>query len=59
MRIHKLIVEIEGSDQALRQVMRIPVPDTVQIESIQPNKQPTFLGSTKNFMVQKRISQQI
>ena len=32
MRIHKLLVEIEGSDQALRQVMRIPVPDTVQIE---------------------------
>jgi SSU ribosomal protein S10P len=32
MRIHKWIVEIEGSDQALRQVTRIPVPDTVQIE---------------------------
>ncbi len=32
MRIHKLLVEIDGSDQALRQVMRIPVPDTVQIE---------------------------
>ncbi len=31
MRIHNLLVEIEGSDQALRQVMRIPVPDTVQI----------------------------
>ena len=25
-------IEIEGSDQALRQVMRLPVPDTVQIE---------------------------
>lgn len=32
MRIHKWIVEIEGSDQALRQIMRIPVPDAVQIE---------------------------
>ena len=32
MRIHNLLVEIDGSDQALRQVMRIPVPDTVQIE---------------------------
>ncbi len=34
MRIHKWIVEIEGSDQALRQIMRIPVPDAVQIEII-------------------------
>lgn len=32
MRIHKWIVEIDGSDQALRQIMRIPVPDAVQIE---------------------------
>jgi len=32
MRIHKWLVEIEGSDQALRQIMRIPVPDAVQIE---------------------------
>lgn len=32
MRVHKRIVEIEGSEQALRQIMRIPVPDTVQIE---------------------------
>ncbi len=32
MRIHKWIVQIDGSEQALRQVMRIPVPDTVQIE---------------------------
>jgi len=32
MRIHKWLVEIDGSDQALRQVMHIPVPDTVQIE---------------------------
>ncbi len=32
MRIHKLLVEIDGSDQALRHVMRILVPDTVQIE---------------------------
>ncbi len=32
MRIHKWIVQIDGSEQALRQVMRILVPDTVQIE---------------------------
>ena len=32
MRIHKWLVEIDGSDQALRQIMRIPVPDAVQIE---------------------------
>ncbi|MCL5100544.1 MAG: 30S ribosomal protein S10 [Candidatus Marsarchaeota archaeon] len=32
MRIHKWLVEIDGTEQALRQVMRIPVPDTVQIE---------------------------
>ncbi|MGI0141915.1 MAG: 30S ribosomal protein S10 [Candidatus Micrarchaeales archaeon] len=32
MRIHKWMVEIDGSEQALRQVMRIPVPDSVQIE---------------------------
>ncbi|MCW6159583.1 MAG: 30S ribosomal protein S10 [Candidatus Micrarchaeales archaeon] len=32
LRVHKRLVEIEGSEQALRQVMRIPVPDTVQIE---------------------------
>ena len=34
MRIHKWMITIDGSDQALRQVMRIPVPDTVQIEMI-------------------------
>ena len=34
MRIHKWLVEIDGSEQALRQVMRIPVPDTVQIEMV-------------------------
>jgi small subunit ribosomal protein S10 len=32
MRIHKWLVEIDGTDQALRQIMRIPVPDAVQIE---------------------------
>ncbi len=32
MRIHKWMIEIDGSEQALRQIMRIPVPDTVQIE---------------------------
>ncbi len=32
MRIHKWVVEIDGNEAALRQVMRISVPDTVQIE---------------------------
>ncbi|MDE1860151.1 MAG: 30S ribosomal protein S10 [Candidatus Micrarchaeota archaeon] len=32
MRIHKRLVEVDGSEQALRQIMRILVPDTVQIE---------------------------
>ncbi len=32
MRVHKRLVEIDGSEQVLRQIMRIPVPDTVQIE---------------------------
>jgi small subunit ribosomal protein S10 len=32
MRIHKIIVIIDGSEQAMRQIMRIPVPDTVHIE---------------------------
>jgi small subunit ribosomal protein S10 len=32
LRIHKRLIQIDGSEQALRQVMRIQVPDTVQIE---------------------------
>ena len=32
MRFHKRLITIDGSEQALRQIMRIPVPDTVQIE---------------------------
>ncbi len=32
LRIHKRLIQIDGSEQALRQVMRIVVPDTVQIE---------------------------
>ena len=32
MRVHKRLLIIEGSEQALRQIMRIRVPDTVQIE---------------------------
>ncbi|MEM3791456.1 MAG: 30S ribosomal protein S10 [Candidatus Micrarchaeaceae archaeon] len=32
MRIHKMIVILEGNDQAMRQIMRVPVPDTVKIE---------------------------
>ncbi|MCL5427928.1 MAG: 30S ribosomal protein S10 [Candidatus Marsarchaeota archaeon] len=34
MRIHKWLVQIDGSEAALRQIMRIPVPDTVHIEII-------------------------
>ena len=32
MRIHKRMIEIDGNEQILRQVMRIVVPDTVHIE---------------------------
>ncbi|MCL4373971.1 MAG: 30S ribosomal protein S10 [Candidatus Marsarchaeota archaeon] len=32
MRIHKRLIIIEGDESALRQVMRLKVPDTVQIE---------------------------
>src|ERR1700691_2958632 len=32
MRVHKRLIIIDGSEQALRQVMRIRVPDTVQLE---------------------------
>jgi small subunit ribosomal protein S10 len=32
MRVHKRLIIIDGSEQALRQIMRIRVPDTVQIE---------------------------
>jgi small subunit ribosomal protein S10 len=32
MRVHKRLIKIDGSEQALRQVMRIPVPDSVHIE---------------------------
>ncbi len=32
MRFHKRIIQIEGSEQVLRQVMRIQVPDDIQIE---------------------------
>ena len=32
MNIHKKLLYIDNDDQALRQIMRIPVPDTVQIE---------------------------
>ncbi|MCL5008412.1 MAG: 30S ribosomal protein S10 [Candidatus Marsarchaeota archaeon] len=32
MRIHKWLVQVDGSEQVLRQIMRIPVPDTVHIE---------------------------
>jgi len=31
-RVHKRLVQIYASDQALRQILRIPVPDTVRIE---------------------------
>jgi small subunit ribosomal protein S10 len=32
MRVSKRLIIIDGTDQALKQVMRIRVPDTVQIE---------------------------
>ncbi len=32
LRFHKRLIELDVSEQALRQIMRIPVPDTVQIE---------------------------
>ncbi len=32
MSMHKWLVHIEGSEQALRQIMRISVPDSVHIE---------------------------
>lgn len=32
MRVHKRLIMIDGSEAALRQIMRIRVPDTVQIE---------------------------
>ncbi|MCL4389110.1 MAG: 30S ribosomal protein S10 [Candidatus Marsarchaeota archaeon] len=32
MRFHKRLLKIDGSEQALRQIMRIPVPNAVQIE---------------------------
>ena len=32
MRVHKRLIIIDGSEQALRQIMRIKVPDTVQIQ---------------------------
>ena len=32
MRVHKRLIKIDGSEQALRQVMRITVPDSVHIE---------------------------
>jgi small subunit ribosomal protein S10 len=32
LRFHKRLIQIDVSEQALRQIMRIPVPDTVQIE---------------------------
>ncbi|MCL5442214.1 MAG: 30S ribosomal protein S10 [Candidatus Marsarchaeota archaeon] len=32
MRFHKRIIQIDANEQALRQLMRIPVPDNVQIE---------------------------
>ncbi len=32
LRIHKRLIQVYANDQALRQIMRIPVPDTVQIE---------------------------
>ncbi len=32
MRFHKRLVEVDSDEQVLRQLMRIPVPDNIQIE---------------------------
>ncbi|BCS90693.1 MAG: 30S ribosomal protein S10 [Candidatus Micrarchaeota archaeon] len=32
MKIHKIMIVIDGDEQAFRQILRIPVPDNVQIE---------------------------
>lgn len=32
LRIYKRLLEIDGNEQAFRQIMRIPVPDSVKIE---------------------------
>lgn len=32
MRVHKRMIQLNANDQVLRQIMRIPVPDSVQIE---------------------------
>ncbi len=32
MRVHKRMIQLNANDQILRQIMRIPVPDSVQIE---------------------------
>jgi len=32
MRIHKRLIDIAGDERTLRQVMRVKVPDTVQVK---------------------------
>ncbi len=32
MRVHRRLIDIEASDRALKQLMRIPIPDGVNIE---------------------------
>ncbi|MEM2175088.1 MAG: 30S ribosomal protein S10 [Candidatus Micrarchaeia archaeon] len=32
MKIHKRLIEIEGDEKTMRQIVRVKVPDTVQIE---------------------------
>jgi small subunit ribosomal protein S10 len=32
MKIHKRLIEIEGDERILRQIIRVKVPDTVRIE---------------------------
>jgi small subunit ribosomal protein S10 len=34
MRIHKRLIDLDASDRALRQLMRIQVPDGVNIEIV-------------------------
>jgi len=32
MRVHRRLIDVEASDRALKQLMRIPIPDGVNIE---------------------------
>jgi small subunit ribosomal protein S10 len=32
MRVHKRLIDVDADERTLRQLMRIPIPDGVQIE---------------------------